>query len=186
MRCRITGSSIKCLCTYIQYAAFRVCQKAKFRTFSPAAGNGVTFRSRPLYLREKRDRKNIPHCVRDRMSDAHKGKRGEKAIQRAPSPLSPSIYDNEIPLGSPVSKPAVASPLTRIRFLPRELPDGVRSPSAMSSATMETHILDVESPGATLERKVTKTKSVRWILSFWRERKRREGNMHKYYNNVYM
>lgn len=42
----------------------------------------------------------------------------------------------------------------KIRFLPRELPEGAKSPTTMSLATMETHILDVESPGATLERKV--------------------------------
>lgn len=82
--------------------------------------------------------------------DTRKETSGDKAVQRALSPLPSSIYHNELPFGSPVSKS-----MTRIRFLPRELPDGVSTPSAMSSATMETHVLDVESPGATLERKVT-------------------------------
>lgn len=90
------------------------------------------------------------------MCDSRKGKSGGKTdAVRASAPLPSSIYDNEIPIGSPVSKSAET--LARIRFLPRELPDGVSSPSAMSPETMETHVLDVESPGATLQRKVNVT-----------------------------
>ncbi|CAM9672396.1 unnamed protein product [Ectocarpus sp. 4 AP-2014] len=72
-------------------------------------------------------------------------------LQRALSPLPPSAYEDECPIGTSSSATAAC---TRIRFLPRELPEGVYSPSAVSAATMDTHVLDVESPSATLERKV--------------------------------
>lgn len=72
------------------------------------------------------------------------------SLKRALSPLPPPTYGEQCNNGSPASMAAA----TRIRFLPRELPAGMTSPFAMSSATMETHVLDVESPGATLKRKV--------------------------------
>lgn len=80
------------------------------------------------------------------------GQQIDLPLQRALSPLPPSVYSDECPIGASSSSTTAAC--ARVRFLPRELPEGVCSPSAVSAATMDTHVLDVESPSATLERKV--------------------------------
>lgn len=132
-----------------------VLQDPNLGPFSPV-GKVIAHRSGPALPhtrgREKAGQRKLetPCAHENRMCDTPEEKGGWKAIQRALSPLPSSVYYNdELPCGSPDSKP-----VTRIRFLPRELPEGVSTPSAVSSATMETHVLDVESPGATLERKV--------------------------------
>lgn len=124
----------------------------------------------PPFPRGDRQVRCYTPCSSYRMCDSFKKNSGNHAVQRATSPLPASIYHDQLPFSS-VSKKA--APLTRIRFLPRELPEGVQSPSSMSSATMETHVLDVESPEATLERKVTMKKKCTcvWVPEFLRAEK---------------